>query len=139
MDLLKAFKTAGTTFEERDYHGRTALHAAVVGGEIPAIRYLCENGACPCSFDNFGISPLQEAKAMERDDILEILNEFLPRNKKPTKNHTLHLKQPPSKPDSTGSAPPTKANPKKHNGILPESPYENYHGRQATFSIGGES
>uniref|UniRef100_A0A914QX74 Uncharacterized protein n=1 Tax=Panagrolaimus davidi TaxID=227884 RepID=A0A914QX74_9BILA len=129
IDLLKAWKTAGTTFEERDYHGRTALHAAVVAGEIVAIRYLCENGTCPISVDNFGQSPLQEAKAMERNDILEILNEFLPRNKKPHQHHQHQRQMNKIKiPNS-----PKLGVSQISNGILPESPYE---GRDPpTFSM----
>lgn len=129
LDLLKAWKAAGASFEERDYHGRTALHAAVVAGELAAVRYLCENGACPISVDNFGQSPLQEAKSMERDDILEILNEHLPRNK--PKNHHHHHQHHRHHSNSSKS-------PKKPNGVLPESPYEAHHGRQATFQIGGD-
>jgi lysophospholipase len=139
LDLLKAWKEAGASFEERDYHGRSALHAAVVAGEIPAVRYLCESGACPCSVDNFGQSPLQEAKAMERDDILEILNEFLPRNKGKHQHHHHKKQLPPHHHRSSSNPNSIKFSlSKKSNGMLPESPYEALHGRQATFSIGAD-
>uniref|UniRef100_A0A7E4V4X9 asparaginase n=1 Tax=Panagrellus redivivus TaxID=6233 RepID=A0A7E4V4X9_PANRE len=78
-ELLLAMHAAGATFAETDYNGRTALHAAVVSGLLPTIRLLCDRGASPNQSDNFGNTPLAEARAVNREDIVEILESYLPK------------------------------------------------------------
>ncbi|KAK2739676.1 hypothetical protein FQN57_006510 [Myotisia sp. PD_48] len=61
-------------------HGSTALHYAVIGGQIEIVDLLLRNGAYVNALDNYGRTPLgmlQDDKMFQSDDNVSQLAEFL--------------------------------------------------------------
>jgi hypothetical protein len=56
-----------------DYDGRTALYVAVNNQQLEAIQLLLEAGADPFIVDSTGSTPVDRARELERDDIVEML------------------------------------------------------------------
>jgi hypothetical protein len=56
-----------------DYDGRTALYVAVNNEQVEAIQLLLEAGADPYIVDSSGQTPIDRARELERDDIVEML------------------------------------------------------------------
>jgi ankyrin repeat protein len=64
----------GARLDDRDRHGRTALHYAVRGGKLPLIELLLERGAPVDALDEDGLTPLMHlAKTRSRADPVPVM------------------------------------------------------------------
>uniref|UniRef100_A0A158P9Q2 asparaginase n=1 Tax=Angiostrongylus cantonensis TaxID=6313 RepID=A0A158P9Q2_ANGCA len=62
VDQLKCWEAAGSKLTETDYDQRTALHVAVSHYQLETVRYLIGEGLDPLATDDFGTTPISEAK-----------------------------------------------------------------------------
>lgn len=58
-----------------DYNGRTALHAAALGGHKDVVQFLLLNGSYVHTKDVFGHSPLQDAMLAGHFDVCDLLSQ----------------------------------------------------------------
>jgi ankyrin repeat protein len=69
----------GAEVERQHWLGTTALHYAVLGGDVDMVELLIERGAdvdrIGRKFDAAGITPLRLAESRERDDVVRLLRE----------------------------------------------------------------
>lgn len=84
---IQAWHTAGATFFETDYQGRTPLHAAVACNDLEMVKCICTYGGDPNIYDDFGRSPLEEAKVAGKEEILNFLIDFTNLSNRNDENH----------------------------------------------------
>ena len=71
LEKLKAVRREDV--DTKDRAGRTALHHAILSGELSAVRWLVANGADPGAKDNECWTPLHYAAQEHRPDIARSL------------------------------------------------------------------
>ncbi|CAJ0592043.1 unnamed protein product [Cylicocyclus nassatus] len=81
VEQLRCWEAAGSGLIETDYDGRTALHVAVNHHQIEAVKYLMQQGLDPFVVDDFGTTPMSEAKRKNFKDIINVINEELAKRK----------------------------------------------------------
>ncbi|VDN28566.1 unnamed protein product [Cylicostephanus goldi] len=86
VEQLRCWEAAGSELIEADYDGRTALHVAVNHHQIDAVRYLMQQGLDPFVVDDFGTTPMSEAKRKNFKDIINVINEELAKRKASKEN-----------------------------------------------------
>uniref|UniRef100_A0A915K1P0 asparaginase n=1 Tax=Romanomermis culicivorax TaxID=13658 RepID=A0A915K1P0_ROMCU len=69
---LKAWKLAGADLNAYDYDSRTALHVACSQGCREIAKFLIESGASINVRDVFGLTPLENAKMNNHEEVVEI-------------------------------------------------------------------
>jgi ankyrin repeat protein len=68
--IVSPLLSAGADVNARDKNGRTALHFAVDPLlNIPLVELLMEKGANPAQTDNFGVTPIAQARLLGFEDI----------------------------------------------------------------------
>jgi ankyrin repeat protein len=79
LHRVKVLLDYGANLDDRDRHGRTALHYAVRGGKLPLVKLLLDRGARTDALDGDGLTPLlQLAKTRSKADpipLMELLTE----------------------------------------------------------------
>ncbi len=71
--LVRAYLARGADAASMDGRGGTALHWAVAGGAVEAVRLLLDAGADPGAADAKGTTPQDVAERKNRPDLAEIL------------------------------------------------------------------
>ncbi|KAK5967342.1 Lasparaginaselike [Metaseiulus occidentalis] [Trichostrongylus colubriformis] len=84
VDQLKCWDAAGSDLSTTDYDKRTALHVAVTHNQREVVRFLIEKGMDPNGVDEFGTTPLSEARRKNNEAILIELKRGLSRRSNPT-------------------------------------------------------
>ncbi|CAB02790.1 asparaginase [Caenorhabditis elegans] len=75
MELLKCNEAAGTHMGEKDYDNRTALHVAASLNKPEIVAYLLQCGLNPHEKDDFGITPMDEAKRRNLQNLMDMMAE----------------------------------------------------------------
>lgn len=75
---LKSYALAGVNLTERDPCGRSALHAATESRNTATVQWLLSNGVSASEENNLGQTPLQIAKLLKNQDLIEILSSAAP-------------------------------------------------------------
>ena len=75
-ETLVSFALAEADLNQGDYDGRTALHIAVSHGSDECISTLKKYGAKVDIEDKFGKTPMDDARRMGREDLLELLKDW---------------------------------------------------------------
>ncbi|EGT38922.1 hypothetical protein CAEBREN_28810 [Caenorhabditis brenneri] len=73
IELLKCNEAAGIHMGEKDYDNRTALHVAVSLNKPEMVAYLLQCGLSPYEKDNFGITPIDEAKRRHLNTLIDMM------------------------------------------------------------------
>ncbi|CAB3397830.1 unnamed protein product [Caenorhabditis bovis] len=77
LELLRCYEAAGCEMLELDYDNRSALHVAVSQNHPEIVVYLLQRGLDPHAMDDFGITPIQEARRKKLHNIEHILTSYV--------------------------------------------------------------
>lgn len=70
---LESYKLAGADLSQADPTGRTALHVAAMTGNSEMVKFLIKNYADKEVRDVLGLTPLDYARKLSKDDVVVIL------------------------------------------------------------------
>ncbi|KIH51911.1 ankyrin repeat protein, partial [Ancylostoma duodenale] len=94
IEQLRCWAAAGSELIETDYDKRTALHVAVTHYQIETVKYLMEHGLDPEVVDDFGTTPMSEAKRKNFKDIIDVMNAAMEKRRDSASAEVFKMEEP---------------------------------------------
>jgi len=74
IQRLESYRLAGADLSQADPTGRTALHIAAMSGNCHVVKYLLKNYVDKDQKDLLGLSPLDYAQKLNKEDVIALLD-----------------------------------------------------------------